>query len=203
MKRRNNNSRSRADFYARKAKKEKFPARSVYKLEEIQRKYPVIRKGGRVLDLGCSPGSWLLYAAKLAGPRGMVMGVDVKQVNIPLPANAHTHVGDVTAIDDLLPVIGAGFDAVISDMSPATTGRKDVDATRSYNLCCAALDMADAVLVPGGSFVCKIFQGEDFPVFSDAVRVRFDTRRIFKPQTCRKDSREIYIIGLGKKIRGE
>ncbi|NOY70730.1 MAG: RlmE family RNA methyltransferase [Deltaproteobacteria bacterium] len=199
MKRRNNNSRSRADFYARKAQKENFPARSVYKLEEIQAKYRVIRPAARVLDLGCSPGSWLLYAAKIVGPKGMVVGVDLKEVNISLPVNVRAHVGDVTAVDDLLPVIGSRFDAVISDMAPATTGRKDVDAARSYNLCRAALDTAEATLAPGGSFVCKIFQGEDFTAFSDSVLVRFDARRIFKPQTCRKDSREIYIIGLGRK----
>lgn len=203
MKRRNNNTRCRADYYARKAQKEKFPARSVYKLEEIQEKYRVIRPAARVLDLGCSPGSWLLYAAKLVGPKGRVIGVDIKEVKIPLPENACTHVGDVTAMDDLLALIGTGFGAVISDMASSTTGYKDVDAVRSYYLCCAALEVADTLLDPGGSFVCKIFQGEDFTAFSDSVRVRFDQRRIFKPQTCRKDSREIYIIGLGKKMREE
>jgi len=199
MKRRKHNSRRRADFYARKAQKEKYPARSVYKLEEIQDKFRIIRPADRVLDLGCSPGSWLLYAAGLVGQEGRVVGVDLKEVKVSLPPHACAHVGDVTDLDSLLPLIGSGFDSVISDMAPSTTGYKDVDAARSYHLCCAALEVADEVLTAGGNFVCKIFQGEDFPAFSESVRVRFARRKVFKPKTCRKDSREIYIIGLGRK----
>ena len=200
MKRSKCNTRSRPDFYAQRAKKEKFPARSVYKLEEMQRKYRLIRRGDKVLDLGCSPGSWLLFIAKATGDKGRVVGIDKKRITIDLPPNVQAYRGDITDMDDeLRAAVGDGYHVVVSDMAPATIGRKDVDAARSYALCLTALEIADNVLRPGGAFVCKIFQGEDFKAFSEAVRIRFKMHKIFKPQSCRKDSKEIYIIGMGKK----
>lgn len=194
------NTRSRPDFYARQAKKEKFPARSVYKLEEMQKKYRLIRRGDKVLDLGCSPGSWLLFIAKTTGDKGRVVGIDKKRITIDLPPNVVTYRGDIADMDDELRAsVGDGYHVVVSDMAPATIGRKDADAARSYALCLKALELAEIVLRPGGTFVCKIFQGEDFKAFSEAVRARFTAHKIFKPQSCRKDSKEIYIIGMGKK----
>ena len=187
------------DHYSRRAKKERFPARSVYKLQEIQQKHGLIKKGGKVLDLGCSPGSWLLFAAKMTGNRGQVIGVDLKPVSSQVPTHVATYIGDLLSMDEgLLASMGKNFDVVLSDMAPATTGNKHVDNARSFHLCLAALSIALAVLKPGGSFVCKIFQGEDFKAFSDDVKTHFKTRKIFKPDSSRKASREIYIIGLGK-----
>jgi 23S rRNA (uridine2552-2'-O)-methyltransferase len=186
------------DYYSRKAKKENFPARSVYKLQEIQRKNRLIQKGDKVLDLGCSPGSWLLYAAELTGNKGEVVGIDLKPVSIKLPAHVNVYTADVFS-DELTDIIGKNFNAVLSDMAPATTGNKNVDAARSFELCQAAFSIAQNLLVPGGAFVCKIFQGEDFKSFSDSVRKAFKTHKIFKPQSSRKASKEIYIIGIGKK----
>ena len=88
---------------------------------------------------------------------------------------------------------------VLSDMAPATTGHKSVDAARSYNLCETALQIAQSVLLPGGSFVCKIFQGPDFNLFLDNVRAEFKRTKIFKPQSSRQGSKEIYIMGMGFK----
>jgi 23S rRNA (uridine2552-2'-O)-methyltransferase len=188
-----------ADHYTRKAQKEKYPARSVYKLQEIQKKNRIIAKGNRVLDLGCAPGSWLLYAAELAGPSGRVVGVDLQPATVQLPAHAEARVGDIRELgDDFWETAGALFDVVLSDMAPATTGNKDVDAARSLDLCEAAFAVARQRLAPGGAFVCKIFQGEGFKTFSDAVRIAFKQHKIYKPQSSRKASREIYIIGLGK-----
>jgi len=184
------------DHYSRRAKKERFPARSIYKLQEIQKKYNLIRKGGKVLDLGCSPGSWLMYAANLTGDAGRVVGIDLKPVSVQVPSHVRTYVGDILSMDD---AIGKDFNVVLSDMAPATTGIKSVDAARSFHLCQAALSIAQNVLKPGGSFVCKIFQGEDFKEFSDAVKANFQTQKTFKPESSRKASKEIYIIGLGKK----
>jgi 23S rRNA (uridine2552-2'-O)-methyltransferase len=188
------------DHYSLQAKKEKFPARSVYKLEEIQKKYSIMKKGDRVLDLGCSPGSWLLYAADMVGSQGRVVGIDKKKVSIKVPANATVHTGDIFSIDeDLLSSIGNDFNVVLSDMAPNTTGNKLVDTARSFDLCRSAMDIAQSLLVRGGSFVCKIFQGDDFQNFSESVKKSFKTHKIFKPQTCRKASKEIYIIGKEKK----
>ena len=185
------------DHYTQRAKKERFPARSVYKLEEIQKKHRLIKKGDRVLDLGCSPGSWLLYAAKLTGPEGRVVGIDIKPVTAQVPSQVQIITADVFTLDAAS--IGENFNVVLSDMAPATTGHKAVDAARSYNLCKTALDFAQKVLLPGGAFVCKIFQGPDFTAFLDAVRAGFKQRKIFKPQSSRKASKEIYVIGLGFK----
>jgi 23S rRNA (uridine2552-2'-O)-methyltransferase len=185
------------DHYSRRAKKDRYPARSVYKLEEIQQKHRLIQKGYKILDLGCSPGSWLLYAAKLTGDRGRVIGIDLKPVKIQAAPNIEIINGDVFALD--AGVLGTDFNVVMSDMAPATTGHKAVDAARSAGLCETALAIAQRVLLPGGSFVCKIFQGPDFNQFVNSVRAGFDKQKIFKPRSIRKASKEIFIIGLGLK----
>lgn len=185
------------DHYSRKAKKERFPARSVYKLQEMQQKYNLIKNGDRILDLGCSPGSWLLYAAKLTGNKGLVAGIDLKPVTINVPPHVTIYTGDIFSFDSFSESIGNEFNVVINDMAPSTTGIKNVDSARSYNLCRAALEAAQNVLLPNGSFVCKIFQGEDFKQFSDSVKSCFATCSIFKPKSSRKASKEIYIIAKG------
>ena len=189
-----------ADHYTKKARNENYPARSVYKLMEIQQRFLVIKKNARVLDLGCAPGSWLIYAAEIAGPSGGTVGIDLKPVDVALPVNAVAHTGDIFEMDPaLIEAVGREYDVVLSDMAPATTGRKDIDAIRSFSLCEAALRVACDLLVEGGNFVCKIFQGPEFKDFENQVKSRFDQYRIFKPDSCRKSSKEIYNIGLGKK----
>jgi len=186
------------DHYARQAKKEHFPARSVYKLKEMQQKFRLIRKGDSILDLGCAPGAWLLYAADIAGTSGRVVGIDLKPVQAKLPANVRVFIGDILSIkDDLLQAMGIGYNVVMSDMAAATTGNRGVDAVRSFNLSIAALALARTRLKPGGTFVCKIFQGEDFKDFTDSVKSCFAEYRVFKPQSSRKASKEIFIIGRG------
>lgn len=188
-----------ADHYTRKAQKERFPARSVYKLKEIQQKYRLIRRGDRVLDLGCAPGSWLLYAAEVTGSQGRVVGIDLKAVTVPLPEQVSVSTGDLLTMTGGVDSQDTHYDVILSDMAPATTGNKDTDAARSLELCQAALAVAQARLVRGGRFVCKIFQGPDFKSFTEVVKADFNQAKIFKPQSSRKASKEIYIIGMGKK----
>jgi 23S rRNA (uridine2552-2'-O)-methyltransferase len=188
------------DHYAQKARKDHFPARSVFKLQEIQQKVNLIQKGNRILDLGCSPGSWLMLAATLTGPAGSVVGIDIKPVTVTLPSHVRVFVADMLALpDEISEAIGRDFHVVISDMAPSTTGNRSVDAARSFDLCQTALSTAQNRLLPGGSFVCKIFQGEDSEAFIQRVQSLFHKHRIFKPQSSRKASREIYIIGLNKR----
>jgi 23S rRNA (uridine2552-2'-O)-methyltransferase len=208
MKQKKTSSKYKTDHYARKAKKENFPARSVYKLKEIQQKFKLIKKGDKILDLGCAPGSWAKFAAELAGKDGQVVGIDLKKVSERFAANTRVIIGDVIELsekdkENLAEIIGTGYNAVLSDMAPATTGRKDVDAARSYYLCMAALTIAQKTLKPNGCFVSKIFQGEDFEEFKAEVGKTFDKHKIFKPQSCRKESKEIYIIGIGKRDIGK
>ncbi len=189
-----------ADHYTHQARKDRFPARSVYKLKEIQQKFRLIKKGDAVLDLGCAPGSWLLEAAELVGEKGRVVGVDLQPVTIRLPGRVLVHIGDILTPDDaLLTSLGNDFNVILSDMAPATTGQKFADAARSFELCQAALSLAQRCLLPGGAFVCKIFQGEDFKTFSDAIKTHFNRQGIFKPQSSRKASKEIFMIGMGKR----
>jgi 23S rRNA (uridine2552-2'-O)-methyltransferase len=187
------------DHYTRQARKDNYPARSVYKLQEMQKRYRLITPGSRILDLGCAPGSWLKYAAQLTGPRGFVLGLDLKAVELKLPAHAQCVIADIFELDQAVTdLLHPGFHAILSDMAPSTTGHRDVDAARSYNLCERALDLAREYLVDGGRFVSKIFQGPDSAAFIESVKRRFNRCHIYKPQSSRKASREIFVIGKGK-----
>jgi 23S rRNA (uridine2552-2'-O)-methyltransferase len=182
------------DHYTRKAKKDKYPARSVYKLQEIQKKFRVIKKNDSVLDLGCAPGSWLIYAAELTGRTGSVVGIDLKPVICNLPAHVTTYTADMLAENNSFNE-KQQFNVVLSDMAPSTVGNKHLNSTRSFNLAMAALDCVQKRLKSGGTFVCKIFQGEDFNFFLNLLRKNFQKVNVFKPRSSRKASREIYIIG--------
>jgi 23S rRNA (uridine2552-2'-O)-methyltransferase len=187
------------DHLSRKARAENYPARSVYKLEEIQNRFKIIRPGDRVLDLGCAPGSWLLYSGKKVGNKGTVLGIDLKSVDIRLPDHVRAIRKDIRDIEaELAFNEESRFNVILSDMAPDTTGRKDVDAARSYDLCCLALDIAEKYLLKGGHFVCKIFQGDDFSKFRENVKESFKESKNFRPNSCRKNSKEIYIIAKFK-----
>ncbi len=188
-----------ADHLTLRARAENYPARSVYKLEEIQKKFKVMKPGDRVLDLGCAPGSWLLYAADQVGGQGKVLGIDLTGIEIPLPAHVTTLQDNILALEhQSLLNRETKFEVVLSDMAPATTGRKDVDAFRSFELCAMALEKALEHLVAQGNFVCKIFQGNEFKKFEQGVKTAFRECKIFKPESCRKQSKEIYIIAKGR-----
>ena len=152
-----------------------------------------------MLDLGCAPGSWLLFAAKQVGAGGRVLGMDLSLVEISLPENVTAVQENVLKLENSVLVDeNARFNVVLSDMAPSTSGRKDVDAIKSYELCCMALTVAEKYLEPGGHFVCKIFQGNEFSEFQKKVKSKFKESKIFKPDSCRKQSKEIYIIAKFK-----
>ena len=200
MKQSQNRANKWEDHYTRKARLEKYPARSVYKLQEIQQKYKLLKKGDKVLDLGCAPGSWLLYAAKEVGESGKVIGMDLKPLEIQLPTNATAYEADIFSEEGLgFLSEDVKFDVVMSDMAPSTTGNKHVDSARSYNLCEAAFFVAQKTLATGGVFICKIFQGEDFDRFMTLLKTGFAKYKLYKPQSTRKASKEIYVIGIDRK----
>ncbi len=182
-----------------RAKKEKYAGRAVYKLEEIDQKFRLFKHKSRVLDLGCWPGSWLQYVAKKVDPEaGMLVGVDLKEVEIALPAHVETFVGDVYKIKPQGFVDRFGhFTVVISDMAPNTTGEVEGDVYRSEELFLRALEIATGVLRPGGHFAAKVFQGERFGELIKAVRANFQEARGFHTKNTRRGSRERYIIGRG------
>jgi len=190
------------DYYFKKAKQENYPARSVYKLEEAQKKYNFLHKGDVVLDLGCQPGSWSMYAARLVGPQGLVVGVDLKQgkkTTITGAARIVWLCQDITTGDciaELQKTTGV-FQVVLSDMAPRTSGNKWVDQQKSLHLAKRSLEIAEQLLDKDGNYYCKIFQGEDAPEFINDVRDRFTTTRTFKPKSSRTESREVFVLGMG------
>ena len=188
------------DHYTRRARSEKWLARSVYKLEEIDKKYKLLRQGHRVLDLGCSPGSWSQYCLKKIGPQGHVAGVDFEG---PAPLSAPNFrfiEGDILELDPKwLAKEIAPRDLVISDMAPKTTGIKVADASRSLELGNRALAIALIVLKKEGHLLCKVFQGEDQKTFKQEFGRCFDQMRLIRPSAVRKQSKEIYVLGSGFK----
>lgn len=190
------------DAYTRRAQREGYVARSAYKLLEIQDRYKVIRRADRVLDLGCSPGSWLQVAAKLVGRRGVVAGIDLKPVHVSLGPNVHTAEGDAfeQPVEDLLALGGVDrYDAVLSDMAPNTTGDPRSDHFRSINLADQALLAASQLLVPEGTMVIKVFEGEAYPDFLREMKRKFRLTKGFRPKATRGSSREMFVIGHGFK----
>jgi 23S rRNA (uridine2552-2'-O)-methyltransferase len=188
-----------ADHYTCQARREKYPARSVYKLKEIQQKYKLIRPGHTVLDLGCAPGSWTLFVSEILGQNGFITGIDLKKVDINVKSPHCFMTDDIYLVKEWETLTGTPFDIVLSDMAPNTTGRKDVDALRSFQLCEVALEIARKHLKSGGHFVCKIFQGEYTKEMINAIKGCFFQCQLFRPKTTRKASKEIYIIGMKRK----
>lgn len=190
------------DHYFRKAKDENYAARSVFKLEEIDKKFKMFKPRQVVLDLGASPGSWSQYASQKVGPDGRVLGVDLKAVTVNLK-NAvfiEADLRDLT-LEDIFKQHGfqPPFDLVLSDMAPSTTGIRFTDQARSMELCELALDVARRFLRPGGHFVCKLFHSDEFTKLRDEIKKDFQRFEAVKPDSTRKISKEIFLVGLNKK----
>lgn len=185
------------DKYFRQAKREGYLARSAYKLIEINRRRKLIKKGDRVLDLGCSPGSWLQVAEKIIGAEGTLVGIDLKPVGGSFGPNVRTIVGDFTKTKagELLGGEGELFDVVMSDMAPSTTGHGD--HFFSERLCQEIIDALPDLLKPRGTCTMKVFEGETFPALMGRMKSVFRIAGAIKPDACRDVSRETYVYGIG------
>ncbi len=165
----------------------------------------LLRPGQRVLDLGAAPGSWSLYAAQHIGPAGKLLAVDLAPVTVPLGPGAHFSLGDALSLANEDLALFAPYDVVLSDMAPKTTGSKDADQARSFELFMRALAIAEALGVrppakaPGGAFVGKLFMGEDFTRARDALRALFAEVKVIRPEGTRSSSVEIFLVGLSRK----
>jgi len=192
------------DHYFLKAKRENYPARSVYKLKEMDARFRLLRSGMKVLDLGAAPGSWSLYAAERIGSSGLVLACDLQDTETVFPSNVTFLRENVFErspdFEKLLDSTGP-FDLIMSDMAPRTTGTRFTDQARSLELCLEAVQVADRWLKKGGSFIAKIFMGPDFQVLAQALRARYSTVKTFKPNSSRAESKEIFEIGTGFKGR--
>lgn len=194
------------DHYYHKAKEQNYAARSVFKLEEIDAKHKLFKSGQKVLDLGAAPGSWSQFASKKIGERGRILGVDLSPVNVKLK-NAEFIQADLRDLnlEQIFAEHGFNepFDLVLSDMAPKTTGIRFTDQARSMELCELALDVARRFLKPGGHFVCKLFHSDEFQTLRDAIKKEFEQFNAVKPDSTRKISKEIFLVGLKKRATSQ
>ncbi len=197
------------DRFFKQAKAEGYAARSAYKLKQIQEKRQIVRWKDRVIDLGCAPGSWVQVASELVGPDGCVGGIDLKPVEIELPAQARTLVADIFKTDAAT-LLGLATpegksvrlaDVLLSDMAPNTEGGAGGlgDHFRSIELCRRVLELAPALLRPGGNLVMKVFEGEAYPELLKDTQKMFAEVKGFKPEASRDVSREMFVVAKGLK----
>ncbi len=187
------------DFWTLKAKKEGYPARSVYKLEEIDRKFRLVRSGTRVLDLGAAPGSWSLWVLRKLGGTGFLAAVDLQPLRLDTKAaNFRFIQGDLCDESVRVELASCGpYHLVLSDAAPSTSGNRFVDQSESARIVESVIDLACGMLRPGGSLVIKIFQGGSEREFVRELRSRFAAAKPFKPEVCRSESFETYLVANG------
>jgi 23S rRNA (uridine2552-2'-O)-methyltransferase len=185
------------DARTKAAKAQGFPARSVFKLEEIDRRVKLLRGGQRVLDLGAAPGSWSLYASQKVGPGGRVLAIDLQEIRQAFPPNVKVSQGDALTLENAALSQFAPYDVVLSDMAPNTSGSKIRDQAGSLELCLRALDVALALGKPGSHFVAKIFMSGDFQIARKLAGERYEKCQVIRPEGTRQQSTEVFIVGLG------
>jgi len=185
---------SKTNSWTKKAKKESYPARSIYKLQEINQKYKIIKKGDWVLDLGAAPGSWLIFLSREVDYDGKIIGVDINDLKIELPQNVFFIKEDIYKFQTK-----DKFDVIVSDLAAHTTGVEFADVEETLELCWQAFKIVKESLKQGGSFICKVFEGEGTEDFFKEIKKGFEFAKRFKPMASRKQSREIYFIGTGFK----
>ena len=190
------------DIYVRKAQKEGYRSRAVYKLVELDQKDHILKQGMTVVDLGAAPGGWSQYAAEKVGDQGRVVALDL--LKIDSIAGVEFIQGDFRVqpvLDQLLQTLGesqAGL--VLSDMAPNISGVNAVDQPQAMYLCELALELAEKVLKPGGSLAVKVFQGEGFDDYIRMMRKQFKKVVFRKPKASRARSREVYALATGFKL---
>ena len=191
----------RKDSFHQRAKREGFRSRAAYKLQEIQRRTQVLRRGQRVIDLGCWPGGWLQVAAEGVGPNGRVVGVDLAPIDPPLEfANAIALTGDLAQPQVLAAVLdaaGGRADVLLSDAAPKLTGVRATDRAREDALLAAIEAALPALLKRGGSLVLKLMEGPEAQAAEQRLRARFAAHRSLRPDASRKGTTERYWIGTG------
>jgi 23S rRNA (uridine2552-2'-O)-methyltransferase len=189
------------DYYARLAREKGYPARSVFKLMEMQEKFSVIKRGDSVLDIGASPGGWSLYILEVLGNSGRVTGVDLSEVTGKLksqkPERFRFLKGNIFEKKIVASITSFGpYSLIVSDAAPSTTGDRIVDTARSLDLGHQVMVLAKESLSQGGRLVIKIFQGGDEREISDTMKTMFGNVKIFKPKASKKASMEIYFLGF-------
>ncbi|SRR5581483_134669 len=191
---------ARRDQYRRLAKDQGFRARSAYKLLQINNSYHILRKGGKVVDLGCAPGGWLQVATKEVGGNGRVAGIDLKEVEPVAGATViQGSIEDPNVAGKMIEILGGKADVILSDIAPNVSGVWDVDHARQISLTENALFLAQKVLREGGSAVFKVFEGDMLNDFRAELKKSFGKVLLSKPTASRQESSELYMVCSGFK----
>ena len=190
------------DEYVQRAQREGWRSRAVYKLEELDQKYRLLKPGMTVVDLGAAPGGWSQYAAKLLGAKGQIFALDILPME-PLPGVTFIEgdFRDEAVLGQLKAQLGdRPIDLVMSDMAPNISGVGVVDQARTMYLVELAVEFARDMLRPGGTFVSKVFQGEGFDALVLSLRKDFAKVSVRKPKASRPRSREVYLVASERKL---
>jgi 23S rRNA (uridine2552-2'-O)-methyltransferase len=190
----------RKDHFYLRAKEEGFASRAAYKLQELQKRHRLIKRRYRVLDLGAWPGGWTEVAAGLVGEAGLVVAVDLAQLNMADYPQVHClrgDAGDEAAISHAADLVGGSFDVVLSDMSPKLTGIREVDDLATTDCAQTALCAAQMVLKSGGGFVAKLFKCQQAEQFVKSARPLFNRLVRNELSSSRQSSNEFYVVGIG------
>lgn len=191
---------ARRDQYRRLAKDQGYRARSAYKLLQINRSYNIIKKGDKVVDLGCAPGGWLQVAVKEVKPSGKVIGIDIKPVKPVVDAIIlQGSVEDPDILSKIEEILGGKADVVLSDLAPNVSGVWDIDHARQISLSTIALRFTQRVLRIGGTSVFKVFDGNMLKEFRSELHRSFGKVFLSKPSASRQESSELYVICLNFK----
>lgn len=186
------------DPYVKEAKARGYRSRAAFKLIELDDKHRLIKRGGRIVDLGAAPGGWTQVAVERAGPGAQVVGIDITPMEeIPGALTMEMDFLAEDAPDRLKAVLGGEADAVISDMAAPATGHRDTDHMKIMALCELALDFAQDVLKPGGAFVCKVQRGGTEGELLKKMKTSFRDVKHVKPPASRADSAEMYVVATG------
>lgn len=189
---------ARRDHYRRLAKDQGYRSRAAYKLKQLNDSYRILKRGHRVVDIGCAPGGWVQVATKEVGPGGRVVGIDLKPVEpVPGAALLQGSIGDPAAVRQIVEALGnAPADVVLSDLAPNVSGMWEVDHARQMDLTKSALALARQVLREGGSAVFKVFEGEFLKELRDELGRSFGRVLVSKPTASRQESSELYLVCL-------
>ena len=185
------------DPFTKKARKENFAARSVYKLDENDARENILKGAKNIVDLGAAPGSWTQYCLKKV-PQGKILAVDLSPLAVTDPRVTFLQ-QSIETVDFTAQLGGIAPDVVLSDMAPKTSGMHDRDVALSFELASLALDVARVHLKKGGNFVAKLFMGDSFEEYHRLLKAEFDSVRLLRPESTRKHSREIFFVAKGKK----
>jgi 23S rRNA (uridine2552-2'-O)-methyltransferase len=191
----------RKDVFHQRAKREGYRSRAAYKLEEIQRRARILKRGAKVFDLGCWPGGWLQVAAQVVGPKGRIVGVDLAELDPPLyEKNVQFLCADLTdasTADALLALLGGTADVVICDAAPKLTGVRATDRAHEEALLEAIEALVPRLLRPGGDLLVKLLEGPEVQTIEKRLRAGFTRSRSLKPKASRKGTTERYVVAHG------